>query len=89
MPDVTVAVPQAVDTVIPAAAVTELAVSGATMVDSTSGIPGPTGPAGPTGIVKATHGSDPNFARPSAVLVYWVGTVQPLNAQPDDLLMLK
>ena len=44
---------------------------------------------GTSGIVKVTHGSDPNVARPTATIVYWVGTVQPVNALPDDLLMLK
>lgn len=53
------------------------------------GVPGLTGPPGPTGLVKVEHGADPNVARPDAPLVYWVGTVQPLNADPDDLLMLK
>jgi hypothetical protein len=50
------------------------------------GLPGPTGP---PGLVKIVHGSDANVARPVAPLVYWVGTVQPLHALPDDLLMLK
>lgn len=53
------------------------------------GVPGLTGPPGPTGLVKVTHGADPNVARPTATLVYWVGTVQPANANPDDLLLLK
>lgn len=47
------------------------------------------GPTGPPGLIKVTHGSDANVARPAAPLVYWVGTVQPLNALPDDLLLLK
>lgn len=51
---------------------------------------GPTGPAGPAGLVKIHHGSDENYPRPDGVpLVYWVGSVPPLNADPDDLLMLK
>lgn len=51
------------------------------------GVPGLTGP---TGLVKVAHGADPNVARPAGVpLVYWVGTVQPTNADPDDLLLLK
>lgn len=58
-------------------------------VDVTVGIPGDRGPQGDPGIVKVTHGSNANMARPSATIVYWVGTVQPLNALPDDLLMLK
>lgn len=53
------------------------------------GIPGDKGDTGATGIVKVTHNADPNVARPVATIVYWVGTVQPLNAAPDDLLMLK
>ena len=53
------------------------------------GMPGLTGPPGPTGLVKVTHGTDPNVARPDVPLVYWVGSVQPLNGDPDDLLMLK
>jgi hypothetical protein len=50
------------------------------------GEPGPTGPAG---LVKVTHGSNPDVLRPDAPLVYWVGSVQPVNADPDDLLMFK
>jgi hypothetical protein len=59
------------------------------------GATGPTGPAGPagadgaTGLVKVTHGANPSIARPTAPLVYWVGTVQPTNALADDLLLLK
>ena len=41
------------------------------------------------GLVKVTHGADPNVARPDAPLVYWVGTVTPVNADPDDLMLLK
>lgn len=58
-------------------------------VDITVGIPGDKGPPGDPGIVKALHGSNANFARPTGTIVYWIGTVQPLNALPDDLLMLK
>ena len=58
-------------------------------VDITVGIPGAKGPQGDPGIVKVTHGSNANTARPTATIVYWVGTVQPVNALPDDLLMLK
>jgi hypothetical protein len=47
------------------------------------------GPVGPAGLIKVNHGTDPDVARPSAPLVYWVGYVQPVNADPDDLLMLK
>ena len=50
---------------------------------------GPQGPPGPPGLQKVVHGSDPNVVRPDVPLVYWVGTVQPVNADPDDLLMLK
>lgn len=53
------------------------------------GIPGPQGPPGPTGLIKVNHGADPNVARPDAPLVYWVGSVQPNNGFPDDLLLLK
>jgi hypothetical protein len=62
------------------------------MLTATIGVPGPsgpTGPAGPIGMQKVVHGSDPNVARPAVPVVYWVGTVQPVNADPDDLLMLK
>ena len=52
-------------------------------------VPGTQGPPGDPGLVKVTHGSNPNVPRPDAPLVYWVGTVQPLYADPDDLLMLK
>lgn len=45
--------------------------------------------AGAPGIVKVNHGSDAAVARPDATLVYWVGTVEPINGEPDDLLMLK
>jgi hypothetical protein len=54
-----------------------------------SAIRGEPGPVGPPGIQKVTHGSNPNVARPDVPLVYWVGSVQPVNANPDDLLMLK
>lgn len=57
----------------------------ATEFDVAMGLPGPTGN---PGIVKVNHGSNPSMARPAATIVYWVGTVQPLNAHPDDLLML-
>ena len=56
---------------------------------------GKPGPVGPSGLIKVLHGSDPNVARPvdsegnPIPLVYWVGSVQPLHADPDDLLMLK
>ena len=52
---------------------------------------GPTGPAGatgPAGVTKVTHGSDPDVARPSATIVYWVGSVEPVNGLPDDWLLL-
>jgi len=47
------------------------------------------GPPGPAGLIKVTHGDDPDVLRPNVPLVYWVGTVYPANADPDDLLMLK
>jgi hypothetical protein len=62
------------------------------MLTATIGVTGPRGPMGPvgsTGMVKVVHGSDQNVARPAVPIVYWVGTVQPLHADPDDLLMLK
>jgi hypothetical protein len=58
-------------------------------LDITTGVPGPTGPPGPAGIVKIVHGADPNIARPAVPVVYWVGSVQPVHADPDDLLLLK
>ena len=54
-----------------------------------TGPSGPPGPTGATGLVKVNHGSNPNVARPASPLVYWVGTVTPVNALPDDLFMLK
>ena len=54
------------------------------------GLSGPQGVPGPTGLVKIEHGNDPNIARPTGIpLVYWVGSVQPVHADPDDLLLLK
>lgn len=50
---------------------------------------GPQGPPGSTGLVKVQHGSNANTSRPDVPLVYWVGSVQPVNALPDDLLLLK
>jgi hypothetical protein len=44
---------------------------------------------GAPGLVKVTHGTDANVPRPDVPLVYWVGTVHPTHADPDDLLMLK
>ncbi len=52
-------------------------------------VPGVQGPPGDPGMKKVTHGSDANYPRPNLPLVYWVGTVTPNNALPDDLLMLK
>jgi len=58
-------------------------------------IRGEPGPLGPPGLVKVAHGSNPYVERPvdsegrPIPLVYWVGSVQPLYADPDDLLMLK
>jgi len=52
-------------------------------------IRGAPGPPGPAGLVKIPHGNDPNVARPDVPLVYWVGSVTPVHADPDDLLMLK
>lgn len=54
-----------------------------------TGSQGPVGATGATGLVKVAHGANPNLARPSAPLVYWVGTVQPVHANPDDLLLLE
>lgn len=58
-------------------------------VELVAGLRGAPGPTGPAGILKVEHGGDPSVPRPAVPLVYWVGTVQPLNADPDDLLMLK
>lgn len=33
---------------------------------------------------RAHHGSDPNFARPNALYVEWVGSVAPANATVED-----
>ena len=56
------------------------------LIPGAQGVPGPPGG---TGMVKVNHGSNPNLARPDAPIVYWVGTVTPLHADPDDLLLLK
>ena len=53
------------------------------------GVPGPPGPTGPPGMEKVVHGADENVPRPDVPLVYWVGTVHPVYADPDDLLLLK
>lgn len=45
---------------------------------------GPPGPPGPVGIVVVQHGSDSSTARPTAPIVYWVGTATPVNAEPYD-----
>ena len=37
-------------------------------------------------IVVAPHGTDANYPRPDALVVYWLGaTVEPLNALDDDM----
>ena len=58
-------------------------------IDITTGVPGPVGPPGPPGIVPVEHGADPNFPRPDAAIVYWIGSVQPANGYDYDLLLLK
>jgi hypothetical protein len=54
-----------------------------------SAIRGAPGPVGPPGIQKVYHLANPNYPRPNIPIVYWIGSVQPVNADPDDLLMLK
>jgi hypothetical protein len=38
-----------------------------------------------TGLVVVSHGSDASVARPTAGVVYWIGSVQPTNALNADL----
>ena len=45
---------------------------------------GPPGPAGDPGIVFCPHGTDGTVPRPSAPIVYWVGSAVPLNAAETD-----
>jgi len=52
-----------------------------------STVPGPEGPQGPTGVstfVRSHHGSDSGVARPNALYVEWVGSVEPSNATTED-----
>lgn len=52
-----------------------------------STVPGPPGPPGPTGVstfVRAHHDSDSSYARPNALYVEWVGSVEPNNATTED-----
>jgi hypothetical protein len=49
---------------------------------------GPIGPASPIpeNIFQVViHGSDANVIRPNADAVYWIGTVEPINALDHDL----
>lgn len=36
------------------------------------------------GVAVVSHGSDPLAERPAARLVWWIGSVEPLNALEDD-----
>lgn len=38
----------------------------------------------PSGVAVVKHEEDPNVARPDAKLVWWIGSVEPLNALEDD-----
>jgi hypothetical protein len=51
-----------------------------------STVPGPQGEIGPAGkaLEPVHHGTDPNVARPDHPVVYWIGTANPVNAQPTD-----
>ena len=41
-------------------------------------------------IAVVEHGDDANYPRPDSItVVYWLGTVEPLNAIEDDLLSLE
>jgi hypothetical protein len=59
--------------------------AGANGTNGAAGAPGATGATGATGLVKVNHGTNPNVARPTAPLVYWVGTATPANGLVDDL----
>jgi hypothetical protein len=43
------------------------------------------GSQGVSGIVVVSHGASTSVARPTAPVVYWVGTARPANALPYDL----
>jgi len=50
--------------------------------------PGPQGPMGPGAGVVVIHGDDPNVERPpDAELVFWYGSVQPVNAVTPDVVV--
>lgn len=36
----------------------------------------------PTTLAAVAHGDNPNVARPDATVVFWLGTVEPVNADP-------
>jgi hypothetical protein len=66
----------------------------ATVADKTVRNPGTGGGGGDGGggyggggapdLAVVQHGTDGTYARPDAVLVYWIGTATPTNAQPYD-----
>lgn len=61
--------------------------TGKTGPTGVKGDTGDTGPEGPTGIstfVRVHHEANPNVARPYAVFVEWVGSVEPVNATTED-----
>ena len=41
------------------------------------------------GLVVNEHGADANAPRIAAAINYWVGSVEPVNGQPADLLYLE
>lgn len=50
----------------------------------TGGISGGDPTPGDPGIVVVEHGTDDSVARPTATIVHWVGSADPLNAEPTD-----
>jgi hypothetical protein len=42
------------------------------------------GPAGAPGVQIVDNANDPNYPRPNAPVVYWIGTAVPNNAQSWD-----
>lgn len=59
--------------------------SGVAGPQGTQGVQGIQGVAGPSGIVTVNHGANAATARPSATVVYWIGSVLPTNAIATDL----
>lgn len=45
---------------------------------------GDKGDTGESTMMRVVHGTNPNILHPDAMYVEWVGSVEPLNATPDD-----